>query len=230
MPIVFPPIESASPEGLLAVGGNLDAETLFTAYSQGIFPWPISNDSPLTWFSPDPRGILFLKDFHLSKSFIKFLKSNPYTIKFNSDFEAVLRNCAQAKRKHEEGTWITEDIIKGYKDFFNQGYAYSVEVYKSNHLVGGLYGVTIGNYVSGESMFHKDSNTSKLALYALVSLLKKNSIEWLDTQMVTPVIKSMGGRELSRADFINLLTKSTAGNNSRESIFNFKYEKLDPLF
>jgi leucyl/phenylalanyl-tRNA--protein transferase len=230
MPIVFPPIETASPEGLLAIGGNLDVETLLTAYSQGIFPWPISTDSPLTWFSPDPRGVFFIKDLHLSKSFIKFLKNNTFEVKFNTNFEAVLRNCGSAPRKHEEGTWITQEIVNGYNCLFDAGHAYSVEVYNGEELIGGLYGVSIGNYVTGESMFHKESNASKLALYALICTLKKNNILWLDTQMVTPVIESMGGREIDRKLFLKELNKVIDIENSRDHLFKTNFSKLDPLF
>jgi leucyl/phenylalanyl-tRNA--protein transferase len=230
MPIIFPPIESASPEGLLAIGGNLDTETLLTAYSQGIFPWPISKESPLTWFSPDPRGIVYVEDFHISKSFTKFLKNNSLEVRFNTNFEEVLNNCASTVRKHEAGTWITQEILDGYINLFNAGYAYSVEVYNSKNLVGGLYGVTIGNFISGESMFHKESSASKLALYALISVLKHNNIEWLDTQMVTPVIESMGGTEVDRDIFLDELSKVINDKNTRDELFKTSFSKLDPLF
>ena len=114
MPIKFPPIESASAEGLLAIGGQLDFETLKTAYQSGIFPWPISNDAPLTWFSPDPRGILKIKDFRISKSFQKFLNNTTLEVRFNTSFEEVIRCCAGVSRKHEESTWISEEIIEYY--------------------------------------------------------------------------------------------------------------------
>ncbi len=227
MAIIFPPLESASPEGLLAIGGHVDNQTLLTAYSQGIFPWPISKDSPLTWFSPDPRGLLFTKDFHLSKSLTKFIKSTSMQVRFNKNFDEVLKNCAEAKRKHETGTWITDEIINGYSNFFKAGHAYSVEVYKDEELVGGLYGVIIGKYLSGESMFHKETNASKLALYSLISILKINDINWLDTQMVTPIIESMGGKHLSRNIFIQQLNQAVNSNITRDEIFMHDLNSLD---
>ncbi len=219
MPIIFPPIESASPEGLLAIGGDLSTQTLLTAYSQGIFPWPISNDSPLTWFCPDPRGILEFKDLHISKSFKRFLNNHPFTVKFNTQFEAVITKCAKTPRQHEKDTWITNEIIEGYHNLFQSGYAYSVEVFLNDELVGGLYGVIIGNYVSGESMFHTQTNASKFALYSLIQQLKKKNILWLDTQMVTSTIKNFGGKEISRNEFIKKLNIATNSHHDRKNIF-----------
>ncbi len=225
--IVFPPIESASDEGLLAIGGNLDNETLLAAYTQGIFPWPVSKETPLTWFSPDPRGLLYIENFHTSKSFLKFLKKNPFKVKFNSDFRSVIEKCCLIDRKHEEGTWITNEIINAYHSFFDDGHAYSVEVYQNEKLVGGLYGVIIGEYISGESMFFEETNASKVALHALVQVLKSNQIKWLDTQMVTPVIQSMGGEYCDRKDFIELLSKSISVKKTRKQIFRNSHEGLN---
>ncbi len=229
MPVIFPPIESASPEGLLAIGGNLDEQTLLTAYKQGIFPWPISEDSPLTWFSPDPRGLLQVKDLHLSKSFEKFLKKTQFKIKFNTQPEKVIRNCAEVSRKHEEGTWITDEVVNAYLNFFAAGHVYTVEVYEGNVLIGGLYGVTINNYLSGESMFHLKTNASKMALYYLILIAKINQIPWIDTQMVTPVIESFGGQHLPRKSFIDLLNQQLLQENKRSHIFNYSQQKLDQL-
>lgn len=220
MAIIFPPIESASPEGLLAIGGKLDTETLLAAYLQGIFPWPISPSSPLTWFTPDPRGVIFTDEFHIPKSFNKFLNKCPYSITFNQQFSNVIKQCARAKRKHEIGTWITKEIEKGYCNFFDDGYAYSVEILEGKNLVGGLYGVCIGNYISGESMFHTKTNASKLALYALIQKVKEHSINWVDTQMVTPVIESMGGRNILRSEFLEKLNIAVTKKTKRDEIFN----------
>ncbi len=230
MAIVFPPLETASPEGLLAIGGSLDVETLLTAYSQGIFPWPISSNSPLTWFSPDPRGIIKVSDFHLSKSFHKFLKKNPYQVTFNRSFEDVLKMCATTLRKHETGTWITNDIIEGYTNLFNAGHAYSVEVYYENELVGGLYGVCIGDYFSGESMFHTMTSASKVALYSIIALLAKNKIHWIDTQMVTPIISSFGGSNISRSSFLTMLHQNISSKRTRDEIFAFNFSELNQLY
>ena len=205
--IEFPKIESADEHGLLAIGGDLEIESLLLAYSQGIFPWPISDEYPLAWFSPNPRGLLFFDKLHIPKSFKKFLRKNPYEIKFNHDFESVIRNCATVNRQDQSSTWITEDIIKAYIDFHKQGYAYSIETYLDDRLVGGVYGVCINRFYSGESMFHFEDNASKVALVSLMYLLKQRDIAWLDTQMVTSVVESLGGVEIPRNTFIELLKK-----------------------
>ncbi len=206
--IQFPPLESADENGLLGIGGDLSPESLLLSYTNGIFPWPISKEYPLAWFSPDPRGILHYDNLHLSQSFIKFLKKQKYTIKYNSNFEAVILNCARVNRKHEKSTWITDEIINAYIDFHKLGFAYSIEVYDQNRLVAGLYGVKINHYVCGESMFHIEANTSKLALYTLMTDLYKQNITWLDTQMVSSVVLNMGGTYIPRDAFISLLKKS----------------------
>lgn len=205
MPYLFPPIEEASPDGLLAIGGDINAESLLTAYGQGIFPWPCLEDGPLTWFSPDPRGVLFLKKFHLSNSFKKFLKHHPYEVTFNHSFNQVINYCSTVHKEREKGTWITLAMQEGYQELFERGFAYSVEVWKQKNLVGGLYGVKIGNYFSGESMFHLEDNCSKLALYSLCHFLEENSVEWIDTQMVTPILATFGAESISRSHFLKLL-------------------------
>ncbi len=202
---IFPPVETANEDGLLAIGGNLDVDTLVEAYSCGVFPWPVSKDFPLTWFAPDPRGILETSDYKAPKSLKKFVSKCPYQIRFNKDFDQIIEKCANAKRKHESGTWINEDIIKGYKAMFKAGRAFSVGSYDNEELVGGLYGVCVGEIVSGESMFYKKDNASKVALLALIERLKERGIPHLDTQMVTPVVGSLGGKEVPRAQFMQKL-------------------------
>jgi leucyl/phenylalanyl-tRNA--protein transferase len=204
----FPPVETADEHGLLALGGDLEIDSLLLAYSRGIFPWPISEDYPLAWFSPNPRGILLYDKLHLSKSFRKFLKHNPYEIKFNTNFESVILNCARVKRHHQESTWITDDIVTAYIELYRAGYAYSVETYLDDRLVGGVYGVCINNFFSGESMFHTEDNASKVALVSLLHTLHQREIGWLDTQMVTPVVQSLGGIEIEREIYLKMLTKS----------------------
>lgn len=205
--IVFPPVETATEDGLVAIGGDLEVDTIIEAYKLGIFPWPISLDFPLAWFSPDPRGILEIDDLHLSKSFLKFLKKNSYQITFNQAFAKVINLCARTYRKNQPSTWITPDIIEGYKKLFDQEHAYSVEVWQDKELVAGLYGVCMGDFVSGESMFTKEDNASKYALYALLHKLKEKGISWLDTQMVTPVVEGFGGKYVSRPEFLQMLSK-----------------------
>lgn len=229
MPVVFPPVESASPEGLLAIGGQLDEQTLLSAYSQGIFPWPISFDSPMTWFSPDPRGVLYTDDFHLQKSFKKFLKKSNWTLRLNDSFEQVILGCANTSRKHEKGTWIDQRIIEGFTNLFNLGFAYSIGVFEGEDLIGGLYGVQIGRFVSGESMFHLKSNASKVALSGLMYFLKKHKINFLDTQMVTPIIENLGGQNISREVYLKELSKNISTELSREELFHQSFVESNQL-
>jgi leucyl/phenylalanyl-tRNA--protein transferase len=204
----FPPVEKADEHGLLALGGDLEIESLLLAYTKGIFPWPISEEYPLAWFSPNPRGILFYDKLHLSKSLRKFLKHNPYEIKFNTNFESVILNCARVKRDQQESTWITDDIVTAYIELYRAGFAYSVETFLDDRLVGGLYGVCINNFFSGESMFHTEDNASKVALVSLMYTLHQREIDWIDTQMVTPVVKALGGIEVEREIYLKMLSKS----------------------
>lgn len=209
----FPPVETADEHGLIALGGDLELESLLMAYSQGIFPWPISKEYPLAWFSPNPRGILTFDSLHIGQSLRKFLRKNPYEIKFNTNFEAVIRACAQTPRPDQNGidgmnTWITEDIIEAYINLFKHGFAYSSETYFEGELVGGVYGVCINRFYSGESMFYHKENASKVALVSLLYSLHQKEINWLDTQMVTPVVKSLGGHEVPRETFLKMLARS----------------------
>jgi len=201
----------------------MDVSSLLLAYSEGIFPWPISMEYPLAWFSPDPRGVLHYDDLKISKSMQKVLKKSGFEFRFNSDFQEVIRQCALARnRKDQTETWITEGIIDAYMDFHYAGHAYSAETYFAGELVGGIYGVCIGNFVSGESMFYKKSNASKFALISLMEYLKTKGIMWLDTQMITPVVENLGGRELARDEFISKL-KSLAPRASDDPVFSKEY-------
>lgn len=208
--IVFPPVETANEDGLVAVGGDLEVDTLVEAYRHGIFPWPLSTwpenrELPHTWFSPDPRGVLFFDSLHVSRSFIKFLKKTPYHVTFNQAFTQVIHNCAKMVRKDQPGTWITPGIMRAYEKLFQQDLAYSVEVWDGNRLVGGLYGVVMGDFISGESMFTIEDNASKQGFYTLISHLEYKGINWIDTQMVTPVVEQFGGIYISRPDFLREL-------------------------
>ncbi len=204
MKIVFPPIEQADENGLLAIGGNLSIEAIRTAYTQGIFPWPLSPEYPITWFSPDPRGVLLLEKFKITQSFKKFLKKTNFEVRFNTNFEAVIKKCRTINRSNQKDTWITSELVDAYINLFHAGHAYSVETYENNKLIGGLYGVCFGELISGESMFFEKDNASKLALYVLINKLE-NKIKWIDTQMVTPVLASFGACEIEREDFIEML-------------------------
>ncbi|RLA65579.1 MAG: leucyl/phenylalanyl-tRNA--protein transferase [Epsilonproteobacteria bacterium] len=215
--VSFPSIEKADEEGLLALGGDLEIPSLLLAYKQGIFPWPLGADYPLAWFSPDPRGILRHKDLLISKSLKKILRQEKFEVKFNHDFPSVILNCAKSNnRKDQNGTWITEDIILSYINLHFAGHAYSVETYFEDKLVGGMYGVQIGAYVSGESMFYTRSNASKVALVSLMEYLHQQKIDWLDTQLINPFLEKMGALEISRVDYIKMLDKSIKRKVSKD--------------
>lgn len=204
--ISFPNVELADENGLLAFGGDLEISSLLLAYKNGIFPWPYSEFDPIAWYSPNPRGILDFQDLHISSSLKKLIKKSPYTVKFNSDFEHVILACASSSNRKEKSTWITRKMIEAYIDFHYAGNAYSVEVYdQSQELVGGLYGVKIKKFISGESMFYTKPNASKIALLALIEKCISENITWMDTQMVTPVIKSFGGKDITRDEFLKKL-------------------------
>jgi len=213
----FPPIDEADEEGLLAIGGDMEVESLILAYKNAIFPWPISKDYPIAWFSPDPRGVLKIKNIHIGRTLKKVIKKNDFTITFNKDFKYVIEKCAQIKRKGENSTWITDQLLSSYIELFNYKLAYSVEVRKNSSIVAGLYGVCMDNNFSGESMFTLEDNMSKIAILAILSLLKINKIELLDTQMVSPIIKTLGGEYISRNEFVKYLKKESF---DRDLFFN----------
>lgn len=215
--ISFPHPNTATEDGLVAVGGDLEVDTLLEAYHSGIFPWPISLDFPLAWFSPDPRGILDFNELHLSNSFEKFLKKSPYQVSFNQNFKEVINACARTPRKDQPSTWITPDIIEGYLKLFEADHAYSVEVWLDKKMVAGVYGVIMGEFVSGESMFTIHDNASKLGLYTLINHLKDKGHSWLDTQMVTPVVKQFGGKYIPRVEFLARLARMNLSRDKSES-------------
>ena len=211
MPILrFPDVNAADENGLLALGGDLLIPFLVMVYEQGIFPWPISKEYPLAWFSPDPRGVLDLKNLHLSQSFKKFVRHTTWNVSFNQSFREVITLCAKVPRSEQTETWITHDLLNAYCDLHQEGLAYSVEVWDEKVLVGGLYGVKIKNFVSGESMFHLKDNASKIALYALAKKCELENISWIDTQMCTPVVTNFGAKEIPRQEFLERLKISMA--------------------
>jgi leucyl/phenylalanyl-tRNA--protein transferase len=200
--IVFPDVSEASSEGLLAIGGDLSPERLIHAYSNGIFPW-FENEEPILWWSPDPRFVLFPEDLKVSKSMKQILKRNSFEVTVNKAFKSVIEACAEAKRDGQNGTWITEQMIKAYDKLHQLGYAKSVEVWKNNRLVGGLYGIDLGNRVfSGESMFTKVSNASKVGFIVFVQNSNYNVI---DCQIHTKHLESLGARHISRKDYLKFL-------------------------
>jgi leucyl/phenylalanyl-tRNA--protein transferase len=195
------------PNGLLAFGGDLSPKRLLLAYSKGIFPW-FSEDEPIMWWSPNPRGILPLAIFKPSKSLNKFVRNCDYRVSINQDFNQVIDACAHIPR-NDSGTWITDDMIKAYKTLHQMGHAHSVEVWHDAQLVGGLYGVVVGKVFCGESMFHTAANASKLAFSTLVNLLVKQGAEFIDCQMQNPHLASLGCIEIARSRFLNMLTKQS---------------------
>ncbi|MBU5488720.1 leucyl/phenylalanyl-tRNA--protein transferase [Clostridium sp. MSJ-8] len=202
--IVFPDPHLAEDDGLLAIGGDLSVDRLLEAYVNGIFPWYNEGD-PIMWWSPKPRCILLPQEIKVSKSMAKIIKKDMFNVTIDNDFEGVISNC-QSMRK-EEGTWITEEMKNAYIRLHNAGYALSVESYLEGELVGGLYGVVIGRCFFGESMFSKVSNASKIALIKLARILEKNKFEFIDCQMKTDHLISMGAKMIEFDEFLKLIDK-----------------------
>jgi leucyl/phenylalanyl-tRNA--protein transferase len=185
-------------ENLVQIGGELNVSTLLKAYRAGSFPWTVH---PVTWWSPDPRAIIEFDEFHVSRSFAKFLRTNPFSITFDQAFREVIESCAES-RPERRTTWITPEFINAYSDMHRCGYAHSLEVWQDSALVGGIYGVSIGGYFAGESMFHRVSNASKFALYSLTRHLKERGFAFLDIQMPTKITLQLGARVIPRKDFL----------------------------
>ena len=203
-PLYFPPVATATPEGILAVGGDLSAERLLLAYRSGIFPW-FEEDEPILWWAPDPRMVLFLEELVVSKSMRNILNRNVFTVTFNQNFKEVISNCQQIKRDKQGGTWITDQMIDAYCKLNEMGFAKSVEVWQNDNLVGGLYGIDLGHIFCGESMFSKVANASKVAFIALGNQLKKDNYKLLDCQVYNEHLESLGCREIDRVDFMEIL-------------------------
>jgi len=202
----FPDINSADENGLLAIGSNLNADTLLKAYQQGIFPWYMEGDL-IFWYHPDPRFVLFPEKLKISHSMRNILNKNVFRFSVDKAFPHVIKNCRMAKRKNQPGTWITDEFENAYNNLFSKGYAHSAEAWENNELVGGLYGVLIGKVFFGESMFSNKSNASKFAFIKWVDLLKKNGIELIDCQVYSSHLETLGAELISRNKFIGLLQK-----------------------
>jgi leucyl/phenylalanyl-tRNA---protein transferase len=203
----FPPLSQAltEPNGLIAIGGNLSPTRLLEAYKQGIFPW-FNVGEPVMWWSPNPRMILFPNELNISNSLKKTLKKNQFQIKFNSAFKEVITACSKTLRLNQNGTWISAQMIDTYCELHHLGYACCAESWQDNQLVGGCYGVKIGNIFYGESMFHHVTDASKVAFVHLVENLKHQGVGMIDCQMKTALLTSFGGREIAREEFMqNLL-------------------------
>ncbi|MGZ8384642.1 MAG: leucyl/phenylalanyl-tRNA--protein transferase [Nitrospira sp.] len=204
----FPPVDQASPEGLLAVGGDLRPERLLEAYRHGIFPW-YNDDQPILWWSPDPRAVLCPNKLHVSRSLKRALRSNVLTLTLDICFREVMTQCAGPRPQYPEGgTWITGDMLDAYTRLHELGYAHSVEAWQNDRLVGGLYGVSLGGVFFAESMFTKVDDASKVALVKLVTQLQAWNFRLIDCQQFSPHVSRFGAEEIPRSVFIRHLTQS----------------------
>lgn len=214
---LFPDPRVTSADGLLCVGGDLSVETLLAAYSRGIFPWP-QEGFPLLWFSPPKRGVLEFSKLHIAKSLRRFINKTSYELRVNTAFEEVIQECAMLPRKGQDGTWILPEMWRAYIDLHQAGYAHSFEIWQDNELVGGLYGVYIAGVFSGESMFFKKSNMSKVALVEAVGYLASHGLQWMDVQMVTEQLAAMGGEYIPRDAFLDLVDRSAEKDELHQAL------------
>jgi leucyl/phenylalanyl-tRNA--protein transferase len=202
--LFFPPVSETNYNGILAIGGDLSPERLLLAYQSSIFPW-FEEGEPITWWSPDPRMVLFLDELVVSKSMRNILNRNSFRVTFNQNFRDVISNCQNIKRDGQNGTWITNDMIEAYCELHELGKAKSVEVWQDDELVGGLYGIDVDHVFCGESMFSKVSNASKVAFISLVNHLIAGNYKLLDCQIYNHHLESLGCREISREEFLKIL-------------------------
>ncbi len=203
----FPDVEEALPDGLLAIGGDLSTERLLLAYHNGIFPW--YDDIEPMWCCPDPRFVLFPEKLKVSKSMKPVLNKETFAFKTDTAFEEVMNNCRKAPRPGQDGTWIGDDIVEAYTRLHKLGYAHSAETWMNGELVGGLYGVRLGNVFFGESMFSKVSNASKYAFIKYVQRLQQDGVKLIDCQVYTEHLQSLGASMIPRSDFIQMLREHT---------------------
>ena len=201
--IWFPPVEEALPDGLLAMGGDLNPERLLLAYRQGIFPW-YDGDIPL-WWCPNPRFVLIPDELKVSKSMKALIKKNVFEFRINTAFGEVIRHCKETKREGQDGTWINENVEAAYTTLHEMGFAHSAEAWKDGKLVGGLYGIRLGKVFFGESMFSRESNASKFAFIQYVELLRSEGVLLIDCQIHTEHLESLGAKMIMRQQFIQLL-------------------------
>ncbi len=206
--LVFPPLNMADEDGLLAIGGDLSTERLLLAYQSGIFPW-YNEDEPICWWSPDPRFVLFPDELKVSSSMRTVLNNGKFRFTSNRAFTEVIQNCKTAPRKGQDGTWISPAMQKAYTILHEMGYAHSAETWMDGELVGGLYGVRLGRMFFGESMFSHKPNASKFAFINYVRQLQKENVQLIDCQLHTAHLESLGARMISRDDLVAMLTANT---------------------
>lgn len=205
--LIFPRPINVEPDGLLCVGGDLSVDRLLLAYSNGIFPWySFRHNREILWYCPQDRFVIFPNEIHVSHSMRTLMNSGKYEVSIGENFDAVIRNCSQL-RIHEAGAWLGDEMIRAYTELHRQGFAQSVEVWESDRLVGGLYGVTIGRCFFGESMFSLAPSASKLALIHLARLMQEHGGLMIDCQFETPHLKSMGGRFIAYKEYMKILQK-----------------------
>ena len=202
----FPPVNEATEDGLLAIGGDLRIERLLLAYRSGIFPW-FNEDEPPLWWCPDPRCVLVPHELYVSKSMKQLFKRKAFTVTINKAFEEVIWQCGET-RKDKEGTWITDEITDAYTQLHRLGFAVSIEAWKHDELVGGLYGIRMGNVFFGESMFSKESNASKYAFMSYVQQLQQEGVVLIDCQVYTPHLESMGAKMIERDLFLKIVEEN----------------------
>ena len=204
--IAFPDPHRASKDGLVAIGGDLSVERLLLAYRSGIFPWTVD---PISWWSPNPRGIFELENFHVPRRLAQIIRQQPYVVTRDRAFRQVMAGCAAPGRGRGK-TWISPEFIAAYSRLHEAGHAHSVECWQGKELVGGIYGVSVGGLFAGESMFHRADNASKIALVHLIEHLCARGFALFDIQMVTPATKALGAVKISRAEYLERLTQAVA--------------------
>ena len=208
-PLVFPKPEDAPADGLLMAGGDLSPARLMLGYSRGIFPW-YDEDSPILWWSPDPRCVLFTEKLHVNPRLRRSLQARDFTFSVDTCFGRVIRHCSEVPRPGQDGTWIVPAMLEAYTRLHELGHAHSVEVWESGELAGGLYGVKLGSVFFGESMFHLRSYASKAAVVFLVEQLRAQGVELIDCQQATPHMLRLGAEEMPRKDFLSLVRRLCA--------------------
>jgi len=194
-------------DDLVAVGGDFHPQRLLNAYENGIFPWFIDEYNHIHWYSPQKRMVLYPNEFKISKSLKRVINNKGFVIKSNENFTQVVKNCANIKRKHEDDTWITDEFIQAYTNLFELGYAFSIECYLEDKLVGGLYGLLINDVFCGESMFSLEKDASKVAFYHLCNQAKQNGITLIDCQVHNDHLETLGAKEIHREKYFEILKK-----------------------
>ena len=224
----FPPLEAATPEGLLAVGGDLSSGRLLSAYRRGIFPW-YSAGQPILWWSPDPRTVLYPDALKISRSLKKTLRHRGYRVTSDQYFSDVIQACAKPRERNDDsGTWITPEMIKAYTTLNESGYAHSLEVWDQQTLIGGLYGVAIGRAFFGESMFSHSTDASKIALAALVRIISDKKFQLIDCQVPSEHLFSLGAKNVPRNIFSGQLQTALAVGSQPET-WNYNFDSPDLL-